>query len=79
MEGAAWRQGVTSLYEDYGKPRLTPSPTSDLEMLTWIPTSMSQWIISWIIGRRKIWIMTVSTDMRNGEFFSVFPLSGWNS
>ena len=52
---------------------------SNLEMLTRIPTSMIQWISSWLNGRRKIEIITVSTVTSNINIFSSFPLSGWHA
>ena len=51
--GVALIQGVMHSFNAYSKYRLTPSLTSDLEMMTWIHTSMSQWISSWLVGRRQ--------------------------
>ena len=70
--GAAWRQEVTLSSKVYGKSRLTPTSKSYLDMLTWIPTSMSQWISSWLVGRRKIRIIIVSTATTNGRFYPFF-------
>ena len=77
--GATWRQEVTFSSKAYGKAILTPSPTSYLEMLTRIYTSMIQRKSSWLVGRRKIIISKVRTTTSNGRFFSVFPISGWNA
>ena len=60
---------MTLSYEAYGKARLTPSSTKDLEMPTRIPTSMSQYISSCLVGISKIRIRTVITDTRNGNIF----------
>ena len=38
----------------FGKAILIPSLVSDLEILTRIHTSMSQWIISWLVGRSRM-------------------------
>ena len=59
--GADWRKKVMFSSESYGKARLIPSSTSDLEMLTRMPTSMSQWRSSWIVGKNKRRIITLST------------------
>ena len=72
---SAWRQEVMLSSKDYGKVRLTPSTASDLEMLMWICTIVSQWISSWIIGRRKKRIITVNIAMSNGIIFSICTLS----
>ena len=63
--GSTWRRELTLSSETYGKSRLTPSLTSDLEMLTRIHIIMIQWIISCIVGRSKIGISTVSTSASN--------------
>ena len=47
------RQEVTFSFRAYGKSRLTLSPTSDLEMMMGIPTSMNQWITSSFLGEKK--------------------------
>ena len=78
MGGVACRKEVTLSSEAYGKARLTPSSTSDLEMMTRIPTSTSQWISSCLVGVSKRRIITVSTATRNGNIFYVCPLSGWH-
>ena len=72
---AVWKKEVMFSSKAYRKARLTPSSTSDLEILTWIPTSMRQWISSWIFWRRKIRIITVSKTTSNGYIFSPFFLS----
>ena len=77
-EGSDWRKEVKFSSEAYGKCRLTLSSTSDLEILTRIPTSMSQWISSWLVGIWKTRIIMVSTAMSNRIFFSVYPLIGWH-
>ena len=74
-----WRQEVTFACEDYGKSRVMPSSTSDLETQTRTPTSMNPCISSWIVGRRNIRIITVSTATNNGSFFSVCPFSEWRA
>ena len=71
-----YRYYMTLSSEYYRKFRLTPSSTSDLEILTQIPTSMIQWISSWLVGRSKIRIITAGTAKRNGNISSIFPLSG---
>ena len=67
--GVYWRQEVTLSSETYGKSKLTPSSTSDLETLTRIPTSMSQWISSCLVGISERRINTVSAATINGKVF----------
>ena len=69
---SAWRQKVTSSSEADGKYKLTPSSTSDLAMMGRIPTSMGQWISSWLVGRSKIRTSMVSTSTSNREIFLSF-------
>ena len=71
--GAAWRQEVTSSSKDYFKDRLTPSSA----MLTWIHTRISQFISSWIVGKRKIRTSMASTSTCKGKN-SIFLLIGWH-
>ena len=61
-----WRQEVTISFGDYGKARLTPQSMSYLETRAQIPTITNQWISSWLVGRRKRKISTVSTATSNG-------------
>ena len=67
--GAAWIQEATFSSKDYGKARLTPSWTSDLEIMTQILTSMRQCISYCIVGRRKTRIRTVINVTRNVNIF----------
>ena len=76
--GVACRKEVTLSSETYGKSRLIPSSTSYLEMLTRIPTSMSQWISSCLCGISKRRTITVSNAASNGNIFSDCPRSGWH-
>ena len=76
--GANWRQEVTSSSKAYKKSKLTLSLMSYLAMLMWIPTIMSQWISSWLIGRRTRSTSTLITDTSN-IFFLHFPFSVWHA
>ena len=77
--GADWRQEVTFSFESYEKVKLTPSSTSDLEVLMRIPKITRQCISSWIVGRSKIRINTVSTTTSNANIFVICLLSGWHA
>ena len=70
-----WIQDLISSSEAYDKYELTILLASHLEILTWIPTIMSQWVISWIVGRRLIKEILVSTAMIKVFFFHSFTLS----
>ena len=70
--GDSWIKELTFPSKSYGKSILTPSSTSYLGMLTQIPTIMSQWISSWLVGRRKGGIITVSTSTSNRNMFLHF-------
>ena len=60
---------VTFSSGDYGKSILTPSPTSYLETIMWTPTITNPSISSWIIVRRKIRMIMVSTSTSNENIF----------
>ena len=67
--GADWRHEVKFSNDAYRKARLMPSSMSDLEMLMQIPTSMSQWKISWLVWRIKRRVITVITATSNRNIF----------
>ena len=71
--GENWRQEVMFSYNAYGKSRLTPSSTSDLQMTIQRPTIINLWIRSWLIGRSKIRILTVINATSNIKIFPCFP------
>ena len=56
------------LLGDYGKSILMPELMPDLDTWTRTPTITNKWISSWIIGRGKINIITVSIATSNVIF-----------
>ena len=65
---------MTLSFGSYGETRLMQQSKSDLETRIHKPTSMDQCIIYWFVGRSKIRISTVITDIIN-ILFSLFVLS----
>ena len=66
-----WRQEVAYSFGSYGTDIPTPQLTSNFVIVTRIPTSMSQWEISWLNGikwRRVIIVITTTKNENKSPF-----------